>query len=167
MRDLIRFFLDPWILIGAVGFGTALLIATMVLLWVTRAPQLSVGIPTAAITVIPLPTATLTLPTSTPTIVETPAAVPERTDLPPPPPGDLAVGAFVQVFGTGGDGLRLRTQPGLENEVRLLGLEDEVFLVEDGPQQVDGFTWWYLSGPFDESRRGWAVSNYLVLIQNP
>ena len=116
---------------------------------------------------IPLPTATLTLPTTTPAIVETPGATTEITDLPPPPPGDLAVGAYVQVFGTGGDGLRLRTLPGLDNDVRLLGVEAEVFLVEDGPQQVDGFSWWYLVGPFDESRRGWAVSNYLAVVQNP
>jgi hypothetical protein len=167
MRDVIRFFLDPWIVVGAVGFGAALLIATLLLLWLTRPPQSAGGIPTAAITVIPLPTATLTLPTTTPAIVETPGATTEITDLPPPPPGDLAVGAYVQVFGTGGDGLRLRTLPGLNNDVRLLGVEAEVFLVEDGPQQVDGFSWWYLVGPFDESRRGWAVSNYLAVVQNP
>jgi hypothetical protein len=39
--------------------------------------------------------------------------------------------------------------------------------VEDGPKDVDGFTWWYLVGPYDASRRGWAVSNYLSVVQNP
>jgi hypothetical protein len=42
-----------------------------------------------------------------------------------------------------------------------------VFLVSDGPQEVDGLTWWYLVGFFDESRNGWAASNFLQVIQNP
>ena len=79
----------------------------------------------------------------------------------------IAVGAYVQISGTGGDGLRLRTDPGLDSEVRILGAESEVFQVEDGPKDVDGFTWWYLVGPYDASRRGWAVSNYLSVVQNP
>ena len=167
MRDMIRSLLDPWIIIGAVVFGIALLMAMLMLLWVTRAPGSAGGVPTAAITVIPLPSITPTFPNPPTAIVETPDATPAVSDLPPPPPGDLAVGAYVQVFGTGGDGLRLRSLPGLEQEVRLLGVEAEVFLIEDGPQQVDGYSWWYLVGPFDESRRGWAVSNYLALVQNP
>ena len=43
MRDVIRFFLDPWIVVGAVGFGAALLIATLLLLWLTRPPQSAGG----------------------------------------------------------------------------------------------------------------------------
>jgi hypothetical protein len=40
--------------------------------------------------------------------------------------------------------------------------------VEDGPQEVDDFTWWYLVAPFDETRSGWAVANYLApTTQNP
>jgi len=49
----------------------------------------------------------------------------------------------------------------------LLGSEAEVFRVQDGPREVDGYTWWYLVGPFDETRRGWAVANYLQIVQNP
>ena len=163
MRKLIQFFLDPWIIFGALGFGTALLIATLLLLNWTRSPQASDDTQLAEITVISLPTTTPIIPTSTPTEVVTP----EATGLPLPPPGDISVGAFVQVTGTGGDGLRLRAGPGLDRDVRLLGLEAEVFLVQDGPQQADGFTWWNLEGPFDESRRGWAVANYLRVVQNP
>jgi len=163
LRKIVRFFLDPWLIFGAVGFGVALLIATLLLLSWTRSPQTSAGASTAVITVIALPTATPILPTSTPTETEIPAA----TDFPPPPPGDIAIDAYVQVTGTGGDGLRLRAGPGLDREVRLLGGEDEVFLVRDGPQQADGFTWWYLVGPFDESRHGWAVANFLRVVQNP
>lgn len=163
LRKLIDFILNPWLILGALGMGIALLTVTLFLLWLTRTEQPSSDSQVAVITVIALPSPTPTFPTSTPTESATSVA----TFLPPPPPGDLAIGAYVQVRGTGGDGLRLRTGPGLDNEVRLLGLEDEVFLVEDGPQQVDGYTWWYLLGPYDETRRGWAVVNYLVLVQNP
>ncbi len=76
----------------------------------------------------------------------------------------IAVGVYVQIVGTGGDGLRLRDQPGLGGKVLLLGSEWEVFRVEDGPRDADGYTWWYLVGPFDETRRGWAVANYLQVI---
>ena len=80
---------------------------------------------------------------------------------------DIVVGARVQIKGTGGDGLRLRTDPGLENDVLLVGSEAEVFLVNDGPVEMDDYTWWYLVGLYDETRVGWAVSNYLSVIQNP
>lgn len=163
LRKLINFFLDPWLILGAVGIGVALVVVTLLMLWLTRAEPPFTSSQTAVITVIAAPSSTPIIPILTPTEAVTPVA----TLLPPPPPGDLAVGAYVQVRGTGGDGLRLRTGPGLDNDVRLLGLEDEVFLVQDGPQQVDGYTWWYLLGPYDETRRGWAVANYLALVQNP
>lgn len=75
----------------------------------------------------------------------------------------------MQISGTGGDGLRLRTGAGLDNEVGFLGLEAEVFQIIDGPQEADGYTWWLLEAPYDEGqqRRGWAVANYLASIQNP
>jgi hypothetical protein len=163
LEKLIRYFLNPWLIFGAIGFGMALLIATLLLLSWTRTPAAPDIGGTAVITVIDLPTATPILPTSTPTEVETPLP----TGLPLPPPGDIAKDAYVQVTGTGGDGLRLRVGPGLDRDVRLLGVEDEVFLVQDGPQQVDNYTWWYLVGPFDESRQGWAAANFLRVVQNP
>jgi hypothetical protein len=79
----------------------------------------------------------------------------------------IALGAHVQILGTGGDGLRLRMEPGLGGQVRLLGSEAEVFRVDDGPVELDGYTWWYLVGPFNERRHGWAVSNFLAVVQNP
>jgi hypothetical protein len=51
--------------------------------------------------------------------------------------------------------------------VRFLGLEAEVFQVSDGPRQVDGYTWWFLVAPYDASVQGWAVANYLAVVQNP
>jgi hypothetical protein len=163
MRKEFRNFITPGILIGAIVIAFILLAISLALLMITR-PSPSALIPaTAMVTVIPAPTAvppTFTLearPTPSPT-----SALP-----PSPPPGEIATGAYVQITGTGGDGLRLRTDPGLNADVRILGAEAEVFLVQDGPRQVDGYTWWYLVGPYDSTRRGWAVSNYLAVVQNP
>jgi len=36
--------------------------------------------------------------------------------------------------------------------------------VVDGPEQADGFIWWYLEAPYDTSRSGWAASQYLGLV---
>ena len=163
LRKIISFFTDPWLVFGAIGFGVALLIATLLLLTWTRSSRAPAGGSSALVTVIPMPTPTPVLPTSTPTEESTPSA----TDLPEPPPGNIAIDAYVQVTGTGGGGLRLREGPGLDRAVRMLGEEEEVFLVVEGPQQADGYTWWYLEGPFDQSRRGWAAANFLRVVQNP
>jgi hypothetical protein len=162
-RNIFRWILDPWILLGAVGFGLALSATTLALLWLTRPNAARTPDATAAITVIALPTSTPVTPEST----QSPQVTLTATGLPPPAPENISIDAYVQVTGTGGDGLRLRTDPGLDSDVRMLGLEGEVFLVQEGPQEVDGYSWWYLVGPVDETRRGWAVANYLAIVQNP
>lgn len=82
-------------------------------------------------------------------------------------PGEINVGTFVKIAGTGGDGLRLRDEPGLGGDVRMLGEETEVFLVDDGPQNIDGYIWWHLTGYYDETRGGWAVVDFLTIVENP
>lgn len=84
-----------------------------------------------------------------------------------PGEGMISVGAYVQITGTGTDGLRLRESPGLDGKVKFIGIEAEVFLVQDGPREADGYTWWFLTAPYDDTVQGWAVSNYLSVIQNP
>lgn len=161
IRDFLRLLLDPGVILGAIGFALAMFIATLLLLLMTRTVPSSAGVPTPAITIVSFPTATQKFPTSTPLIpVNTPAS-PQPTYL----PGNLFVGAFVQITGTGGDGLRLRLEPGLEGKVLFLGQESEIFRVHDGPQETDGHTWWLLVAPDDETRKGWAVSEYLVVIE--
>ena len=72
---------------------------------------------------------------------------------------------YVQIYGTGGDGLRLRSEPGIESSILFLGYESEAFQVTDGPQLVDGYTWWYLTAPYDKERSGWAVADFLRVVQ--
>ena len=71
---------------------------------------------TAVLSVIPAPTATQTRFVTTPLDSTT-----GTLKVPPsPPPGVMAIGAYVQVTGTGGDGLRLRDEPGLDGQIQLL-----------------------------------------------
>ena len=84
-----------------------------------------------------------------------------------PAQGEITVGTYVKIFGTGGDGLRLRDEPGLGGNVRMLGEETEVFLVDSGPQNIDEYIWWHLTGYYDETRGGWAVADYLSIVEKP
>ncbi|MCJ7624469.1 MAG: hypothetical protein MUO76_13275 [Anaerolineaceae bacterium] len=77
---------------------------------------------------------------------------------------EIAIDIFVQISGTDGAGLRLRSGPGLENPPEFLGMDAEVFKVRDGPIESDGFTWWFLVAPYDENRNGWAASDYLEVV---
>jgi hypothetical protein len=79
----------------------------------------------------------------------------------------IAVDMFVQITGTGGDGLRLRSGAGTGNPPRFLGYEAEVFRVKDGPIFADGFTWWFLEAPYDPNRSGWAAATYLAVVTPP
>ena len=55
----------------------------------------------------------------------------------------------------------------LDGEFVFLGYDSEVFLVKDGPQTVDGYVWWYLVAPYDDTRTGWAASDFLTYIPAP
>ena len=93
-------------------------------------------------------------------ISETPAPLQTPT-FPPPPAGSLIkTGSYVQVVNTGG-GLRLRYEPNLESEVNYLALDYEVFVVQKGPREADGMTWWFIVAQADDRRNGWGASNYL------
>jgi hypothetical protein len=155
----------PWwllALVTAVFLIAALAVAGFV--WATRSADLPA--PTAApvvltatpapATLTPLPSATLPLPTE-------PAAT-----LPPPPAGEVKVGAYVQVFGTGDAGvLNLRAEPSLAAPVNYVALEREVLQVQAGPKEANGITWWYLVDPASSTRTGWAAQNYLQAVQGP
>lgn len=156
-------FLNIRVIGGTLIIAIILLCITLSLIWFTRPETVNSEQSTAVLNVIAVPTATNVEDTPTPVLAQTPSA----SALPTPPPGEIAVGAFVQVSGTGGDGLRLRAEPGLDGEVRFLGLEAEVFRVDDGPVEVDDYVWWYMVAPYDESVNGWGVSNFLTVVQNP
>ncbi|MFU8773494.1 MAG: hypothetical protein ACNA8H_13885 [Anaerolineales bacterium] len=164
-RRRLRRIITPWTILGSLFVGFSLLVLALLVFWLALPDPAPAGIPTAALTIVANPTATPTevLPTQT----ERPTPTMTPTALPTPLPGQVALGAYVEIKGTGSDGLRLRMEPGLSSRIRFIGQESEVFRVEDGPVELDGYSWWYLVAPFDEARNGWAVSNFLVIIQNP
>lgn len=148
----------PLLVYGVVGamLGGSVLVAFLLLgSWLL--PGEAEQAPAPVLTVIPYPSDTPTPPpTATPT--PTPEVSPSPT---PPAAGNFSLGDLVQVQGTQGDGLRLRTAAGLDAEIRLVALESEVFEVQDGPVETDGYVWWFLVNPYDSSQQGWGVSNYL------
>jgi hypothetical protein len=158
-RNLFRLFLDPWVIVGAIAIGVILFATVLIVLLITRPFSEPVGVPTAAITLVSIPTGT-SIPTNEPLESVTPTLSPAVT----PQPGEIYPGAFVKITGTGGDGLRLRMEPGLESEILWIGEEAEVLSVQDGPVEADGFTWWLLVSSADNSRQGWAVSDYLIVV---
>ncbi len=152
MKDL----LNPWVIVGAVFIASVLLAATFLAAGsVTPSDQLTYS-GEAALTVIPVPTLTPTVIPPTPVL---PATLETNSS--------IQVGGYVKISGTEGEGLRFRRDPSLNGEVIYLGLEDEVFLVKNGPEDQDGYLWWYLEAPLNETRKGWAVSIYLQTAQNP
>jgi len=164
LSKFLRAVFSPWVIFGGSLLAVLLFGSVFLLLYITRpGPAASQAPGTAVVNIIPAPTSTVALPTVSPS----PTAEPTPTVPAPPPPGDVNVGDYVQITGTGGDGLRFRTEPGLGGQVVFLAIDAEVFQVTEGPENADGYTWWYLTAPYDSSKKGWAVANYLAVIQNP
>ena len=154
----VRQLFNRWVIIGAIVFAGLLILITAISIGLTTPLQSStIGFVTADVTVISAPTSTSSAP-ATPTI--DPFA-------PSPTPTGLAIGSYVQISGTEGQGLRIRSAPGLDSEFVFLGYDSEVFVVQDGPQTVDGYVWWYLVAPYDATRVGWAAADFLAFIPAP
>jgi hypothetical protein len=130
------------------------------LAWCFKPPSQVVAAPTAILTIIPAPS-------STPTPVPDAAAAATATPNGGASADGIAQGMYVQISGTGGDGLKMRSGPGVKSDTIFLGMEAEVYLVKDGPKLADGYTWWYLEAPYDSSRAGWAASKYLTIVASP
>ena len=149
------------VVLGALGLAVLLILITFLSIgWTTPDPVRDYGFAPADLTVIPAPTSTpLTTPSATPDplIYGTPTLTPD----------EIGIGGYVQITGTDGEGLRLRSDPGLSGTPAFLGYDEEVFEVRDGPQALDGYVWWYLVAPYDETRAGWAASDFLGAIPSP
>jgi len=157
--------LNRKVLISALVIASVLLCASFVYILVRRpaaaVPNLTPA--SAALTVIPAPTSTLRILPSTVTPIPF-SAITSLT----PAPGQIAIGVYVQPT-TGGDGLRIHTAPSLSAGLAFPkpAFDSEVFLVTNGPEQADGYTWWYLTATYDTSRAGWAAQDYLTVIPSP
>ena len=158
-----RRYFNIWVIVGSVLLALVLLSSVLALVWVSRPIREQSPGGTVVMKVLPLPT-------STPIIEITPLAPTPSSGQGTPvlqSLGDIVQGALVQVTGTGTDGLRVRADPNLNGKVLYLAIDAEVLKVTDGPRQADGYTLWYLVSPSDPEVQGWAVSDYLVMIQKP
>lgn len=163
LLERLRIIFHPVVILAGFVFACSLFALTAFVVNWLRPPASVRPVGTALLQVVAAPSDTPVLPTLPPT--ETPTPQP-GTPL-PPAPGVISVGSYVQISGTGTDGLRMRSLPGLQGEIRFVAIEAEVFEVVEGPQESDGYTWWRLRAPYDEQVQGWAVSNYLSLVHNP
>ncbi len=149
---------NRWVILGALIVAGILILVTVFSIGWTNTPQSpGVGFAPADLTVISAPTAT---PDVTATATIDPFA-PSST------PTGIAIGGYAQITGTDGEGLRIRAAPGLTGEPVFLGFDSEVFLVQDGPREADGYVWWYLVAPYDDNRSGWAAADFLIYIPAP
>lgn len=150
----IKKIIQPWVVIVALFVSLAMF--GVLLLLLRGVPHVAGPFQgEAALTVIPAPTAT-PIP-----VVETEEPTPVQSS-----DQKIEIGSHVKIVGTGGDGLRIRSDHTLNGDVDYLGLENEEFIVIAGPNFGDGYTWWHLESPADEARNGWAVSNYLQVVNS-
>jgi hypothetical protein len=148
--------LNTWTVLGALAVTGCLLMVTVVSIgWTSARQQPPFGFVPADLTIIAPSTAT-----SAPTANPTPAVTST-------PNGQIGIGAYVQITGTEGAGLRIRSEAGQSSDTVFLGEEEETFQVKNGPKQADGYTWWYLVAPYDETRAGWAAADYLAVVPAP
>jgi hypothetical protein len=154
--------LNGKVLIAMVVIAAVLLCGSLAYILLLRpaASRSNLAAATSALTIIPAPSSTPRPlpPTLTPL---PPTPLPSAT----PAPGQVAIGVYVQPS-TGGQGLRVHTEPGLSASF-FSAFDSEVFLVTKGPQQADGYTWWYLTASYDAARSGWAAQDFLAVIPSP
>ncbi len=149
----------PWVLLSGFVIGVVLLGLTCLLMVVFRPDSSQSLSPTAVVRVIPAPTMTPTISAQSPELSSS------ETTL--SPGQNLEKGRHIRVVGTGGDGLRLRSSAGLAGEIKFLIKDGEELIIDDGPQEEDGYTWWHVQLLTDETVSGWGVSEYMEAIQTP
>jgi len=155
----LRPYLNRFVIIGSLALAGILILVTLILIgWTSPRFSPGVGFAPADLTMIPAPSHT---PVASVTPTPDPLASPTFD------PDVINLDGYVQITGTGGDGLRIRSAPGLNTETVFRGEEAEVFVVKDGPQETDGYTWWYLVAPYDDTRAGWAAADFLAVVPAP
>jgi hypothetical protein len=153
--------LNGKVLIAVLVIAGILLFASLAFILIRRpaAPPPDLTPASAILTIIPAPTSTPHA--QPPTLTPFP---PTPTTSPTPAPGQFAVGVYVLVTNTGGEGLNIHADPSINAKVIFSGNDAEVFQITEGPVSAEGFTWWRLSASYDATRTGWAVQNYLSVI---
>ncbi len=145
---------NAWVGVGAVLFAVLICGLIFIIVWVlTPSPTGADVAAKAVVTRLPAPTFT---PVSE--VTATPSVDENMLD-------GIGFGMMVEIFDTGGAGLRFRAEPGIDANIQFVASDQEVFRVEGGPVEEDGFVWWYLISDTVNDRRGWAVASYLQRVE--
>ena len=145
---------NVWVGVGAVLFALLLCGMFFLLVWILTPETADSGaISKAIVTRLPAPT-------FTPMVDMTPTPVVYEGIL-----DGIGIGMKVEIFDTGGSGLRFRTEPGIDAAIQFVAGDQDVFRVEGGPVEEDGFVWWYLVSDAGSKRSGWAVASYLQMVE--
>lgn len=161
--------------LATVGLGLIALAILLYFLWPrlsgTRQPAIE-ETPTTVIaefiTATPIPASPTAVPTRTVSEAPTPTPVPPSpTSIPPTPtlPAKVQSGIYAKVAGTGPDGLRFRSGPGLDYITWRILPEGEILKITGGPEEADGIIWWRA---LDKTGLvGWATERFLVPVEPP
>jgi len=125
--------------------------------WGVRALLLpSASTPTPAGVWTPAPLAS-PMPSATP--VPTLPVGAAATVAPAAAAGPIEAGQRVRVGGTDQEGIRLRSEPGVDYDTLLIVEEGVELQVVGGPQEADGYRWWQLE--MEDGTVGWSVEDWL------
>lgn len=112
------------------------------------------SLPTAVLKITPYqPTATISSADQT----EITASTAQTTAL----PGVFATGMNVRVSNTGGDGLKIHTEPTIESDTLTIASESSLWIIIEGPTINESRIWWKIQTQ-DSAVTGWAVQDYLA-----
>jgi len=145
---------NVWVGVGAGLLAVLICGAAFLLVWVLTPTTVSSDAATRAV-VTRLPA-----PTYTPVVAMTPTPVVDERLL-----DGIGLGMTVEIFDTGGAGLRFRAEPGIDANIQFIAADQEMFRIEGGPVEEDGFVWWYLVSDAVRERSGWAVASYLQVVE--
>jgi hypothetical protein len=169
-----------WVLIGGLaGLLTIGLIGLGVVQFINKrsAPTPTPpALPTLALPVTPtIATVVVETPTGVPPAADTPTPPPTAevvppTDTPEPvAPSEIEVGGYVQIVNTDGAGLSLRAGPGTNNARLVVAEADSILPVIGGPNEdeqgevdEDGtvYVWWFLRNA--DGTEGWGRADFLA-----
>lgn len=156
-------YVDLKVILGGIAFALFIFAMLLGLLWAARAKTTIQAPATALLNIIQASTATPPVPA----VTQIPTLENFATQEVPAPGEEINIGDYVQVSGTGGEGLRLHASAGVGSKVDYIAIDSEVFLVKDGPIDADRYRWWQLQDPFNGNAVGWGVGDYLSVVQNP
>jgi hypothetical protein len=138
--------------------STGLASPTPIFVVITNTPTLGASAPEEALE--ESPTSTPGVSETTPT-EETPPTEATADENPGSP---IQIGERIVINGTEGAGLAVRQGPGLEYTYFFVANDGESYTVEDGPRVMDDYIWWYIVDPEDRDRSGWAVEDFMEVI---